>query len=91
MNREEKEVWLKETYDYLKNTDFDKVKCQSDIYLDYIMLYEENEQLKENWNKLKEWIIGEKMEFYNIKNCLFINYNDLFWKMQELENGDSNE
>lgn len=41
-----KELWLKGTYDYLKNTDFDKVKCQSDIYLDYIMLYEENKKLK---------------------------------------------
>lgn len=47
MNKEEKEIWLKETYNYIKNTDFDKVECQSDIYLDYIMLYEENKHLDE--------------------------------------------
>lgn len=54
MTKEEKEVWLKETYDYLKNTDFDKVKCKSDIYLDYIMLYELYIELKEKNKDIKK-------------------------------------
>lgn len=51
---------------------------------------EENKKLKDNWNKLKEWIYEE--------HCLYIpeiaknsTYQLVFSKMQELERSNSNE
>ena len=48
-------------------------------------LYFENKQLKDNWNDLKKYakeVISTDNELYG---------TDLLNKMQELENGDSNE
>lgn len=49
-------------------------------------LQQENEELKDNWNKLKEWI-GNKDN--NGFEKLYL--EDIQTKMQELESGDSNE
>lgn len=55
-------------------------------------LQQENKQLKDNWNKLREWVFGEKMMFYNGGDgSRLIRYNELCNKMQELENDDSDE
>lgn len=42
-------------------------------------------QLKDNWNKLKEWIINRQKRYFAFDD------KTLLRKMQELENGDSNE
>lgn len=46
---------------------------------------DENKQLKDNWNKLREWLESNWEESQDIWFVKIIN------KMQELENGDSNE
>lgn len=57
------------------------------------LLKKENRQLKDNWNKLKEFLkntIKENLEWDKKHNCEWIGYNayyDLLIKMQELEQG----
>ena len=53
---------------------------------------EENKQLKDNWNKLKE-IAKSQSGFKkraDLKGGLWFEIDELLDKMQELENGDSN-
>ena len=62
-------------------------------------LQQENKQLKDNWNKLKEYFINEQEISINfqqqmgnyiiVKPQLYI--ETIINKMQELESGDSNE
>lgn len=47
-------------------------------------LQQENKQLKDNWNKLKEWLSEQPIFDY-------LSPADIKVKMQELEKGDSNE
>lgn len=56
-------------------------------------LQEENKQLKDNWNKLKEYIKQEPtLYFYNDKLPFEVIIAKIINKMQELEQGsDSNE
>ena len=54
--------------------------------IEYInQLEKENEQLKDNWNKLKEYINkrNETLYWTNI-------YDDILGKMQEIEQGSDN-
>ena len=56
-------------------------------------LQRENKQLKDNWNKLKEYMIKEQTRIVieNTDEDEFV-YTDLLNKMQELEQGsDGNE
>lgn len=73
-----------------------KIKYDGD---DFIPLWEwinqlqqENKQLKDNWNKLKEYMIKEQARIVieNTDEDEFV-YTDLLNKMQEIEQGsDSN-
>lgn len=58
------------------------------IIEDYEKLQQENKQLKDNWNKLKEYIKTEIPEDVVIDTEWFVSILD---KMQELEGSDSNE
>lgn len=54
-------------------------------------LQQENKQLKDNWNKLRDWAsvneyFGENIAFENN-----LTYEELLNKIEELEKGDSNE
>lgn len=52
----------------------------------------ENKQLKDNWNKLREWIVYNKHNENTEQHYLVVDYGTLLGKMQELEQGsDSNE
>ena len=52
----------------------------------------ENKQLKDNWNKLREWIIYNKHNENIEQHYLVVDYGTLLGKMQELEQGsDSDE
>lgn len=62
------------------------------------ILLKENKQLKDNWNKLNEFLkstIKENLEWDKKHNCEWQGYNaysELLIKMQEIEQGsDSNE
>lgn len=72
--------------EYLKQT---TVNVNGD---DYIRLQQENKQLKDNWNKLKEWV--NKNYNYYINNVDYIGgrlcFTDMKNNMQELEGSDSN-
>lgn len=47
---------------------------------------EENEQLKDNWNKLKKYINEANEDLYWTNN-----YDDILYIMQKIEGSDSNE
>ena len=66
----------------------------------YEQLKQENQQLKDNWNKLKELTINS-LDFYKETDCEYIKtqrefgireaYRIILGKMQELEGSDSND
>lgn len=49
-------------------------------------LEQENKKLKDNWNKLKEFIVES-----NKTLCWTNNYDSILGKMEELKGSDSNE
>lgn len=49
-------------------------------------LEKENQQLKDNWNKLKQYLLNGVSS-----NNYIITENSMLYKMQELEKSDSNE
>lgn len=58
----------------------------------YEQLQQENQQLKDNWNKLRKWIVYNKHNENTEQHYLVVDYGTLLGKMQELEQGsDSNE
>lgn len=61
--------------------------------LEYVKkLQQENKQLKDNWNKLREWIVYNKHNENTEQHYLVVDYGTLLGKMKELEQGsDSNE
>lgn len=55
-------------------------------------LQQENKQLKDNWNKLRKWIVYNKHNENTEQHYLVVDYGTLLGKMRELEQGsDSNE
>jgi hypothetical protein len=57
-------------------------------------LERQNKQLKDNWNKLKEYLhnVDAVIDYSENYDGRFINYDELLIKMRELEQGsDSNE
>lgn len=58
----------------------------------YNNMFDENKQLKDNWNKLKEYIKQEPTsDFYNDKLPFEVIMVKIINKMQELERGVSDE
>lgn len=63
----------------------------------YEQLQQENKQLKDNWNMLKEFLKStrkENLEWDKKHNCEWQGYNayyELLIKMQELEQGSDND
>lgn len=56
-----------------------------------MLLKKENKRLKDNWNKLREWIVYNKHNENTEQHYLVVDYGTLLGKMQELEGSDSNE
>lgn len=83
MTIEEINKWLDNEY----GVSYTKLEELHDFYFEkYCDLKQENKQLKDNWNKLKEYA----KEITSTDNELY--GTDLLDKMQELEQGsDSNE
>ena len=48
-------------------------------------LQQENKQLKDNWNKLRKWIVYNKHNENTEQHYLVVDYGTLLGKMQELE------
>lgn len=65
---------------------------QSAFLMQYITnIEQENKQLKDNWNKLREWIVYNKHNENTEQYYLVVDYGTLLGKMQELEGSDSND
>ena len=54
---------------------------------------EENKQLKDNWNKLKEYLhnVDVVVDYSENYDGHFTNYDELIDKMQEIERGVSDD
>lgn len=48
-------------------------------------ILKENEQLKDNWNKLKEFALKKQAVLFNTEYTCYSNYSNVLDKMQELE------
>ena len=74
-----------------QNNDYPDEYVFKDVdYVNTFQLIQENKQLKDNWNKLKEYIVNEYFMFIPL-NATTKSIMILLEKMQELEKGDSNE
>lgn len=86
MNLETINKWLDEEY----GCSYTKLEELHDFYFEkYCDLKQENKQLKNNWNELKEYMIKEQTRIVieNTDEDEFA-YTDLLNKMQEIEGSD---
>ena len=51
-------------------------------------LQQENKQLKDNWNKLRKWIVYNKHNENTEQHYLVVDYGMLLDKMRELQGSD---
>lgn len=65
---------------------FDMLCHLEDFEVQYWELQQENEQLKDNWDKLKEYITEANEDLYWTNN-----YDDILHVIQELEQGSEND
>lgn len=54
-------------------------------------LLQENKQLKDNWNKLKEFALKKQAVLFNTEYTCYSNYSNVLDKMQELEQGSDSK
>ena len=86
MNLETINKWLDEEY----GCSYTKLEELHDFYFEkYCDLKQENKQLKNNWNELKEYMIKEQTRIVieNTDEDEFV-YTDLLNKMQEIGGSD---
>lgn len=81
---------LKENYERIYN---ENCKLREEHNITDISLLDENYKIKDNWNKLKEWVKVEHREDVIVINLTWKHATGKFLnKMQEIEQGsDSNE
>ena len=80
---------LKQCDDFHNRCDFLMEHNEITYMLDYITkLQQENQKLKDNWNKIEQIIENERMSHW-APSPLFL--TELLSKMQELEKGGINE
>lgn len=81
----EKDIWCPSNCEKLEkleqeNKHLDKVNCK---------LRKTNEQLKDNWIKLRKWIVYNKHNENTEQHYLVVDYGTLLGKMQEIEGSDN--
>lgn len=82
MNLETINKWLDEEY----GCSYTRLEELHDFYFEkYCDLQQENKQLKDSWNKLREYITEANEDLYWTNN-----YDDILHVMQELEQGSDN-
>lgn len=89
MNLETINKWLDEEY----GCSYTKLEELHDFYFEkYCDLKQENKQLKDNWNELRE-VIRKKQDYYRyVKDNRYRKFlSELLDKMQEIEGNDSDE
>lgn len=71
------------------NLDYNGKVMQIEVYEQLIeQLQQENKQLKDNWNKLKEYLNYKSERAVGEDEYV---YDEIYNEMQELEGSDSNE
>ena len=89
MNIEIINKWLDEEY----GCSYTRLEELHDFYFEkYCDLQQENKQLKDNWNELRE-VIRKKQDYYRyVKDNRYRKFlSELLDKMQEIEGNDSDE
>lgn len=88
MNLEEINKWLDNEY----GCSYTRLEELHDFYFEmYCDLKKENNQLKDNWNKLKEIVKNQSDFKLKIRNKeLWFEVDELLSKMEELEQGSDN-
>ena len=81
----EKDIWCPSNCEKLEklqqeNKHLDKVNCK---------LRKTNEQLKDNWIKLRKWIVYNKHNENTEQHYLVVDYGMLLGKMRELQGSDN--
>lgn len=81
----EQDVWCPSNCEKLEklqreNKHLDKVNCK---------LRKANEQLKDNWIKLRKWIVYNKHNENTEQHYLVVDYGMLLGKMRELQGSDN--
>lgn len=87
------ELDLLEIIEFLQLDRKQWINQYSTAHNDYVDLQQENKQLKDNWNKLKE-IVKSQSGFKkraDLKGGLWFEIDELLDKMQELEQGSDNQ
>ena len=62
-----------------------------DLHEKYYKLQQENKRLKDNWNKLRKWIVYNKHNENTEQHYLVVDYGTLLGKMQKLEQGSDSD
>lgn len=83
----EKDIWCPSNCEKIKklqqeNKHLDEVNCK---------LRKTNERLKDNWIKLRKWIVYNKHNENTEQHYLVVDYGILLGKMRELQGSDSDE
>ncbi len=90
MNLETINKWLDEEC----GCSYTRLEELHDFYFEkYCDLKQENKQLKDNWNKLKEYLhnVDVVVDYSENYDGHFTNYDELIDKMQEIERGVSDD
>lgn len=90
MNLETINKWLDEEC----GCSYTRLEELHDFYFEkYCDLQQENKQLKDNWNKLKEYLhnVDVVVDYSENYDGHFTNYDELIDKMQEIERGVSDD
>ena len=76
---------LKQENKILKENAEHNDKVVDKVNWENMLLKGENKQLKDNWNKLREWIVYNKHNENTEQHYLVVDYGTLLGKMKELE------
>ena len=89
MNLEAINKWLDEEY----GCSYTRLEELHDFYFEkYCDLKQENKQLKDNWNKLKEIVKSQSDFKLKVRNKeVWFEIDELLSKMEELEKGVNND
>lgn len=82
------ELDLLEIIEFLQLDRKQWINQYSTAHNDYVDLQQENKQLKDNWNKLKEYLNYKSERAVGEDEYV---YDEIYNEMQELEGSDSNE
>lgn len=82
---------LLDIIEFLQNDRKQWINQFSKTHNESIDIKKENKQLKDNWNKLKEFVLKKQAVLFNTEYTCYSNYSNVLDKMQELEQGSDSK